>query len=71
MLADWVDYELIKKVAVHFKDGSVVLIGKTSVDARQKIKVLADLPNIHMLGRKEYKELPAYCKAFDVALNPF
>ncbi|MBK8466530.1 MAG: glycosyltransferase [Chloracidobacterium sp.] len=71
LLADWVDYELIKKVAVHFKDGSVVLIGKTSVDARQKIKVLADLPNIHMLGRKEYKELPAYCKAFDVALNPF
>ncbi len=24
-----------------------------------------------MLGRKPYEELPAYCKAFDVALNPF
>jgi len=71
LLADWVDYELIKKVAGHFKDGSVVLIGKTSVDAKQKIRVLNDVPNIHMLGRKEYKELPANCKAFDVALNPF
>ncbi len=71
LLADWVDYELIKKVAEHFKDGSVVLVGQTSVDGKQKIKVLNDVPNIHMLGRKPYEELPAYCKAFDVALNPF
>ncbi len=71
LLADWVDYELIKKVAEHFKDGSVVLVGQTSVDGKQKIKVLNDVPNIHMLGRKPYEELPAYCKAFAVALNPF
>lgn len=71
LLADWVDYELIKKVAEHFKDGSVVLIGKIAVDAEQKVKILGDVPNIHFLGRKPYVELPAYCKAFDVALNPF
>ena len=29
------------------------------------------LPNVHLLGRKPYAELPAYCKGFDVALNPF
>ncbi len=71
LLADWVDYGLIKKTAEHFKDGSVVLIGKIAVDAEQKVKVLKDLPNVHFLGRKPYAELPAYCKAFDVALNPF
>ena len=71
LLADWVDYELIKKVAERFENGSVVLVGQTSVDAKQKIKVLDGVPNIHMLGRKPYEELPAYCKAFDVALNPF
>ena len=71
LLADWIDYELIKKVAEHFSQGSVVLIGKTSVDAEQKIKTLDDAANIHMLGRKPYAELPAYCKGFDVALNPF
>ncbi|MEO7660638.1 MAG: glycosyltransferase, partial [Pyrinomonadaceae bacterium] len=71
LLADWVDYELIKKTAERFKDGSVVLIGKIAVDAEQKIKILADVPNIHFLGRKPYAELPAYCKVFDVALNPF
>ena len=71
LLADWVDYELIKKVAEHFANGSVVLIGKIAVDAEQKIKILDGVSNIHFLGRKPYAELPAYCKAFDVALNPF
>jgi glycosyltransferase involved in cell wall biosynthesis len=71
LLADWVDYELIRKVAERFSSGSVVLIGKTSVDAAQKIKVLDDVPNVHLLGRKPYQDLPAYCKGFDVALNPF
>ena len=28
-------------------------------------------PNVHFLGQKPYSELPAYCKAFDVALMPF
>ncbi len=71
LLADWVDYKLIKKVAEHFASGSVVLIGKIAVDAEEKIKILDDVQNVHFLGRKSYAELPAYCKAFDVALNPF
>lgn len=71
LLADWIDYELIRKIAEHFAAGSVVLIGKTTVDAGHKIKVLDDLPNVHRLGRKPYADLPAYCKAFDVAINPF
>ncbi len=71
LLADWVDFELIKKTAEHFKDGSIVLIGKIAVDAEQKIKLLNDVPNVHFLGRKPYTELPAYCKGFDVAINPF
>ncbi len=71
LLADWVDYGLIKAVAERFSEGSVVLIGKTSVDASQKVKILNGVPNVHFLGRKPYVELPAYCKAFDVALNPF
>ncbi len=71
LLADWVDYELIKKTAEYFKNGSVVLIGKITVDAEKKIKILDGIKNIHFLGRKPYAELPAYCKGFDVALNPF
>jgi len=71
LLADWVDFDLIRKIAEHFKNGSVVLIGKISVDAERKIQILEGIPNVHFLGRKPYAELPAYCKSFDVALNPF
>lgn len=71
LLADWVDFELIKKTAEHFKNGSVVLIGKVAVDAEQKIRILDGVANIHQLGRKPYADLPAYCRGFDVALNPF
>ncbi|HEX8370385.1 MAG TPA: glycosyltransferase [Pyrinomonadaceae bacterium] len=71
LLADWVDFELIKKIAAHFKNGSVVLIGKIAVDAEQKIKILDGISNVHFLGRQPYADLPAFCKGFDVALNPF
>jgi len=71
LLADWVDFELIKKVAAHFENGSIVLIGKIAVDAERKIKILDGISNVHFLGRKPYADLPAFCKGFDVALNPF
>ena len=71
LLADWVDYELIKKVAEKYRNGSVVLIGKIAVDAEQKVKILDNTKNVHFLGRKPYETLPNYCKGFDVALNPF
>jgi glycosyltransferase involved in cell wall biosynthesis len=71
LLADWIDFELIKKTAEHFKEGSVILIGKVTADAEKKASILKDVKNVHFLGRKPYIELPAYCKGFDVALNPF
>ncbi|MEJ7623931.1 MAG: glycosyltransferase [Pyrinomonadaceae bacterium] len=71
LLADWVDFELIRKLAEHYASGSVVLIGKTAVDAAKKVRTLDGAGNVHLLGRKPYGDLPAYCKAFDVAINPF
>jgi glycosyltransferase involved in cell wall biosynthesis len=71
LLADWIDYDLLKKVAEHFQNGSLVLIGKITVDGEKHAAKIKDLPNMHFLGRKPYTELPGYCKGFDVALNPF
>lgn len=71
LLADWVDFELIKKVAERYSTGSVVLLGKVAVDAEKKIKILDRVRNVHLLGRKPYESLPDFCKGFDVALNPF
>jgi glycosyltransferase involved in cell wall biosynthesis len=66
LIADWVDVELIAKVAQHYSHGSVVVLGKATTDVS-----CLKLPNVHMLGRKPYEALPAYCKGFDVAINPF
>lgn len=67
LIADWVDVELMAETARRFSGGSLVLLGKTTTDVSQ----LQKLPNVHLLGRKSYAELPAYSKGFDVALMPF
>jgi glycosyltransferase involved in cell wall biosynthesis len=67
MAPDWVDLGLLVKVAKHFSSGSLVLLGKATMD----LTPLTTLPNVHWLGRKPYEELPAFSKGFDVALIPF
>jgi glycosyltransferase involved in cell wall biosynthesis len=67
LIADWVDVELMAEVARKYPSGSLVVLGKATTD----VSVLKVLPNVHLLGRKPYEQLPAYCKGFDVALNPF
>lgn len=64
---DWIDLPLLSHVARKFHSGSLVLLGKSTMDlAPLKIQ-----PNVHLLGRKPYGQLPAYCKGFDVAVIPF
>ncbi|HEV3467913.1 MAG TPA: glycosyltransferase [Pyrinomonadaceae bacterium] len=67
LVADWVDVDLMAGVAKHFRHGSLVVLGKVTTD----VSALEALPNVHLLGRKPYGDLPAYCKGFDVALMPF
>lgn len=67
LVADWVDLELMAEVARRFPQGSLVVLGKVTTD----VSVLEALPNVHLLGRKPYADLPAYAKGFDVALMPF
>ncbi len=64
---DWVDVPLLAHVARRFPAASIVLLGKVTMD----VGPLAGLPNVHLLGRKPYADLPAYAKGFDVALIPF
>jgi len=67
MSEDWVDLPLLVKVAEKYQHGSLVLLGKVSMDLGK----LTSMPNVHVLGRKLYSTLPSYCKGFDVALIPF
>ena len=66
-MQDWVDLDLIAKLARAYPRGSVVVVGKSLVDTQK----LASIPNVHLLGRKPYEALPGYCKGFDAAIIPF
>jgi glycosyltransferase involved in cell wall biosynthesis len=63
----WIDLDLLAWVAERRPEWSIVLVGKATVD----VSGLGRYPNIHVLGRRPYAELPGYCKAFDVAVCPF
>ena len=71
LVAEWVDLEAMAKVAEAYPQGSVVIVGEHNNANPEGMARLRALPNVHFLGRKTYSELPAYCKAFDVALLPF
>lgn len=62
------DYELLARLADHDPSWNVVIVGPwTKVDP-------ADFPkraNLHFLGGRDYAQLPAYAKAFDVCMMPF
>jgi glycosyltransferase involved in cell wall biosynthesis len=67
LIADWVDLELVRFIAVARPQWTVVLIGKLTADASP----LRGLANVHLFGRREYADLPAYCKGMDVGILPF
>src|SRR5262249_9755842 len=67
LIADWVDLDLIRFLATSRPQWTFVLIGKVTTSLR----AVENLPNIRLLGQKPYSSLPAYAKAFDIALLPF
>jgi glycosyltransferase involved in cell wall biosynthesis len=62
------DYPLIAQLADANPQSSIVMVGPViKVDER----VLPRRRNIHWLGGRDYSQLPAYGKGFDVCLMPF
>lgn len=67
LLDHWIDQKLIRFVAERHPEWSIVLIGKSNVD----LDGLAGTPNVHVIGRRPYEQLPRYCKGFSAAIIPF
>jgi glycosyltransferase involved in cell wall biosynthesis len=67
LISEWVDLELLAELGRRFASGSVVAVGRATVD----VSPLERAPNVHLVGRRPYEELPAWCKGFDVAVIPF
>jgi glycosyltransferase involved in cell wall biosynthesis len=66
------DMELLRTIAEHRPDCSLVLIGK--VDPREcesELERLQALPNVYLLGEKRPDEVASYVVGFDVGLLPY
>jgi polysaccharide pyruvyl transferase CsaB len=67
-IADWFDLDLLTKVAESRPRYTFVIIGQVhQVD----VSHLQALPNVHLLGEKNYREIPLFLSHFDVCLIPF
>jgi glycosyltransferase involved in cell wall biosynthesis len=67
LIHDWIDLGLLAHVARRRPEWTLAVIGKANVD----LAPLRALPNVRLLGRRPYDELPRYCKAFSVGVMPF
>ena len=65
-----VDFDLIAAVARAKPDWQWILIGPIGQGQPKTSISQLGLPNIHLLGPKEYQDLPDYLRAFDVATLP-
>jgi glycosyltransferase involved in cell wall biosynthesis len=63
-----IDYDLIAQLAQANPNWHIVMVGPA---CKVEPATFPQGPNLHWLGRREYAELPAYTKAFDVCLMPF
>ena len=66
-IAQWIDVDLLAKVAAMMPDWHFVLIGAAKVD----ISALESLDNVIFLGPKPHSHLPRYSQHWDVSLLPF
>jgi glycosyltransferase involved in cell wall biosynthesis len=67
LIADWVDLGLIHFLASARPEWTFLLIGKLQTDSSR----IRGLRNVYLTGRKEYRDLPAYCKGIDIGVLPF
>lgn len=63
-----IDLALLRRAAELRPDWSWVMVGPVIKIEQHE---LPSAPNIHYLGMQAYADLPAYLKAFDVAMLPF
>lgn len=65
----WIDFDLLRFLAERRPGWQFVLVGPRGRLAR--VDQIEGLPNVHLLGRRPYEELPSLMKGFDACLNPY
>lgn len=68
VIQERVDLELIAQIATAHPEWSLALVGH--VFSHVDLSLLANYPNVHVLGMRDYAEIPRYIQAFSVAVLP-
>ncbi len=66
-IASWVHIEMLADIAKARPNVQLVMIGPVETD----VSPLTKLPNVHLLGRQPYNELPQFLHGFDATLYAF
>ena len=66
-LADWIDLDLIERIAKARPAYTILLVGQSFVDT----SALRSLPNVVLAGPQPYPTLPRWARAFDAAIIPY
>lgn len=67
-IAEWFDVELVRQVALDHPQDLVLLVGRDTAGAADR---LAGVKNVRFIGEVSYKDLPYWVHGFDVCLLPF
>lgn len=67
-LQSWLDYQLIRDMALARPQWGIVLLG---LEGCAELALCKDVPNIYFVGGRHYQQLPFYVKNFDVGIIPF
>jgi glycosyltransferase involved in cell wall biosynthesis len=62
----WFDMELALSCARSYPEDSFIFVGPVHID----ISKLADLPNVHIFGEKDFDKVKQYIKGTDILFNP-
>lgn len=67
LIYEKLDFGLLTELAKRFRNASLVMIGPIAYCPSE----FAELPNVHLLGRCPYEELPQHIAGLDVLLLPY
>ena len=73
-IADWFDFDLVRRAATDRPSYSFVLIGGLGLEENVvggEVGKLRGLKNVHLLGHKNYDRIPSYLRQFDACMIPF
>lgn len=70
-LADWVDIELLGKIADQYPEYDLMIIGAVNCSTQISTGDLLSKSNVHWISALPHHQLAAYCQHWQVALLPF